>query len=804
MKFRVRKGSYRLLVMIASPLLALALGGVGRASVTTPGPTNFVEIDLPANLGRDATLDWANGGANASPRDCTETPLASGTCTCTAAGVCSGTECLKHCNGSGCLFDGGVYHSGTSNPTPPSLTAAAMADPHIVAAVFGVDELGISGNVAKVCTVSLASCTSDSDCTAGTGDTCHTCGGGDPTVYTGQGSETNNSNLNDDTWSTATVPNKDDISNVYAISHQDPVAPVKPTDADTNEIFAGFERVINDGDSHVDLEFLQQAVSLIPSASCVGGTNAGGPCVSDSDCPPLGTGTCKGRALFPCQGKFSGSRSQGDLLVAVDFTRGGALGSVVLYSWTCNTTPPSPQGTVCDPTGSKTGPHYEINPSAGPAVKASVNGGICSTSGTFCSTARDCPTRGETCVLPPTTTGCGGWACRDKNGVETSTLPLNEAFEVGVDLAAIGFKGCISTFLPHTRSSQSFTAVLKDFKLLQFNTCRPTTILTKQVCDSAGNCADSQTINVGDSVVYKYTEQNDGNVALKNPHVTDDKCSPVILDTPSGDANTNGVLDPGETWHFKCTKSNIQTDVGVNTALGHADFKSPSGQTEDVTACQGTCSVTTSQKCYVDVDPHPAFGTIGCPSGEICVPPNPSPTATFCDQDEVAQANVTVKKPSTCLKKSATVTKIQTTVLYTYAEKNDGQVPLTMPSVDDAECTGNSGAIMRDPANDINSNGDTTLDPGETFAFKCTATFTEVPPFTDPQQFINVAASHGHFMSNGADTDVTCPSPLATDCGCTPGTIVNGKFCDRDERDTKTVTVSVPTVTGGKASCPNP
>ena len=59
--------------------------------------------------------------------------------------------------------------------------------------------------------------------------------------------------------------------------------------------------------------------------------------------------------------------------------------------------------------------------------------------------------------------------------METSTIPTNELFEVGVDLAALGFKGCISTFLPHTRSSQSFTAVLKDFKLLQFNTCAPKT-----------------------------------------------------------------------------------------------------------------------------------------------------------------------------------------------------------------------------------------------------------------------------------------------------------------------------------------
>ena len=49
--------------------------------------------------------------------------------------------------------------------------------------------------------------------------------------------------------------------------------------------FAGFERVVNNGDSHVDLEFLQSPVTLVPGTK------------------PL---------LFPCQGRFDGHRSAGD------------------------------------------------------------------------------------------------------------------------------------------------------------------------------------------------------------------------------------------------------------------------------------------------------------------------------------------------------------------------------------------------------------------------------------------------------------------------------------------------------------
>ena len=84
-KDTTRKPGYRLLVMIAAPLLALASGSVGWASVANPGPTNFVEIDDPANVGFDgipgATFDWADSGANATPRNCTETPLMGGSCT---------------------------------------------------------------------------------------------------------------------------------------------------------------------------------------------------------------------------------------------------------------------------------------------------------------------------------------------------------------------------------------------------------------------------------------------------------------------------------------------------------------------------------------------------------------------------------------------------------------------------------------------------------------------------------------------------------------------------------------------------
>ena len=74
-----------------------------------------------------------------------------------------------------------------------------------------------------------------------------------------------------------------------------------------NEIFFGGERVVNNGDSHIDFEFLQNTVAFVPDS----------------------TG---------CAGTFSGDRAQGDMLLSVDFTSGGTFGGDILYQWHCAAT----------------------------------------------------------------------------------------------------------------------------------------------------------------------------------------------------------------------------------------------------------------------------------------------------------------------------------------------------------------------------------------------------------------------------------------------------------------------------------
>src|SRR5437879_6220906 len=207
----IPKRRYRSLSTTAVLLLLLGLRGVAPASVCSPGVTGFLELDQSANLGFDslpgASFDWANSGASATPRNCVEN--ASGVITC--KGHCSGTittSCSANTDcpsGQTCvlggIFDGGQFVSSTSPPNAPVETPAALDDPTIAAASFGVDPLSV-------------------DVTS--------CGGGDPTVYTGVGGEVNGDLLNSETFGTGSVPNKDEISNAYAIAHKIIANPTAP------------------------------------------------------------------------------------------------------------------------------------------------------------------------------------------------------------------------------------------------------------------------------------------------------------------------------------------------------------------------------------------------------------------------------------------------------------------------------------------------------------------------------------------------------------------------------------------------
>lgn len=122
---------------------------------------------------------------------------------------------------------------------------------------------------------------------------------GDPSVFTGVGGEKNGDALDSMTWGSGSIPNnKDDLSNVYAVA--------KP-DANGHEIiYFALERIDNNGDSHVDFEFLRSVAGMATT-----GVDARG-------CP---------------SGNLTGSRTTGDLLVSMDFTNGGTAGTPEVRRW---------------------------------------------------------------------------------------------------------------------------------------------------------------------------------------------------------------------------------------------------------------------------------------------------------------------------------------------------------------------------------------------------------------------------------------------------------------------------------------
>jgi hypothetical protein len=223
------------------------------ASAALAAPSNFVETDFDLRKNTTGTFDWANSGPAR---------------TVSAGGVVS-------VDGTGGVFNGGIQGANNSTPpTPPTLTAAAAANAQIVDADFTVDPLS-------------------SDVTA--------CGSGDPSTFAGAGSETNGGLINNFTFGTAgNTPPKNDLSNVYALSR----------DGDgKSEIYFGAERVVNNGDSHIDFEFLQSEVTVNAT------TSAGG---------------------IACAGTLGGDRTQGDLLLSIDFTNGGTLRGQTLNRWQCD------------------------------------------------------------------------------------------------------------------------------------------------------------------------------------------------------------------------------------------------------------------------------------------------------------------------------------------------------------------------------------------------------------------------------------------------------------------------------------
>lgn len=248
------------------------------------------------------------------------------------------------------------------------------------------------------------------------------------------------------------VPDKDDISHAFAAAYD------RPSDGHTIVYFGADRFNSGDGSAELGFWFFRDSVTLKPLAP--GATS----------------------------GSFNGAHRVGDLLVLVEFVRGGAVGQINIYAW--------------DGAG---GDNLNLL-----LTRNAADCAIAPTNDTACAVINT--VGGET---PP-------WPYIDKDG-QTAYQPF-AIFEGGIDFTALlgGDIGCFSSFLAETRSSgSSVQAQLKDFALGAFPVCG---IKVTKTGDTLSK--------IGDPVDYTITIENTGRATLFKRNITD---------TLLGAITTNGV-----------------------------------------------------------------------------------------------------------------------------------------------------------------------------------------------------------------------------------------------------------------------
>ncbi len=176
-------------------------------------------------------------------------------------------------------------------------------------------------------------------------------------------------------------------------------------------------------------------------------------------------------------------------------------------------------------------------------------------------------------------------------------------------------------------------------------------------------------IAAGEVVTWTYEVTSSGNISMTDVSVTDNitGVTPVFID---GDDNSNGALDPGETWRYQATGGAIEglyANIGAVSALGATDLP------------------------YTDTDPSHYFGVV---------------SAINIDK--------TVGKP---------LVAPGETVVYSYTVSNPGNTPLADIRVVDDRCAP-VDPVLNGDHNAGDANQDNLLDVVEFWGYTCTMTVT--------------------------------------------------------------------------------
>jgi len=340
-------------------------------------------------------------------------------------------------------------------------------------------------------------------------------------------------------WTAKSTPPKDALNAAYAAAYTAP-------NNDFVTVFGG-DRFSPNGDAFIGVWFFQQTV--VPCPQPPGSPNAG---------------VCSGVAA----GHFSGQHLPGDVLVLSNFTNGGTAPGLQAFKWDTSCTSDDKTGIV----GSCGGNNLRF------IANATSAAGLCGSN--------------------PVCAAAGGGVSTWEGNI---AFPL--FYEGALDISALlGSAPCFTSFLEETRSSQSVTAVLKDFLGGGFPVCGYT--IDK-------SCACSAVDGNTGTFTYPYggTIHNTGIGTLTGLQVTEH--------VPGGSdvVYSCGSLGAGAT-------KNWPADCSPNTPTSFTSKAKEPTNTADATALASGVTITptngtASAKCAI-ANPGPCVATPGISISKSC------------------------------------------------------------------------------------------------------------------------------------------------------------------------------------------
>ena len=322
------------------------------------------------------------------------------------------------------------------------------------------------------------------------------------------------------------VPDKDEIDQAYAAKYIDPIS----TDA---ILVFGATRHATNGDSNIGFWFYQSAVGVDTST-----------------------------------GNFTGFHKNGDLLLLSAFTGGGGTSTIRILEWV----------------GSVPGNPGQLDTLANRQARCTALGGLLDATGDVLCDITGPGTAAEAFVNSANTTAVWPYSPKGKS-CGTNCIPVGASFEGGINLTDLGLATeCFSTFLVETRSSQSVSAVLKDFALGSFNTCVAFTC--DKTVDNSSVCEDPSNPGFGLPVNYTFTFNNTGAVAVTVDLVDDNGTPGNTADDVTIVTGDPVAANTSKTYH----RNNVVLPINTTTT-NTGKFTIHSAFQADTT-CTDTATVT--------------------------------------------------------------------------------------------------------------------------------------------------------------------------------------------------------------------